>query len=862
MTTFVGGPFHTRCLSGSFDILGDSENAMALLWSGKSHRVRKRGLAGSRPAARGAQERPLQCECLESRLCLTVIPGFYGAVAVTSHSEVYRLDADLDAETITPRHLGTLKTGAAIAREGRDVALLANGPGGQLFTVSNGNQRRGLPSSLRVSDFDMFNVDQSPSTPIQVTTLGALWFPQQQGQNVNAWANALEWMPAPEGHDSTLIAAGFIGPPLFTGYDTNSIFIINTDTLQVQGIFDLKAIGRSSAGDLAFDFDGNVYLSIDNGDVLELQLTTPGRPYIIHDLPAGTPPFEGLIPVEPGVSLVGIAADRRYYAIDLAANTAELLGTLEHSDPLLLDSNELVRGASISYDAPIDLGVVTGTVNQVNVQPRFGQLWYQLRAGSEGILSVSASDGATAGTSMKLYESLDGDPLAVGGSTVEARVAPGQALWLYVDGLAYGQTADLQFTTTASAPPPLPQARMDVTLGLSPKNTNPTTGEVNALPANAEWIDEWDAHVVEIWLRNTGAGGAGVARGSFTLNYNTAYFTATNVQPGPAFSEAFQYINDAAGQVSFGATTSRTDLGDDRPVLLARVEFRSTELDPGVPLNADGHYAQPADDFHHSIDAAYVELVDLQNGRPTIGDMPDTVAWPVLYDVDEDQQLTLGDVSYLAVAFDDEVTGSQASPFAYATDFDGDGFVTLGDLSFLAANFSNNRTDDQRLIYPPHFPNNWPPQPQLLRLDVNPLPPGTAAPLTGEQVQPVIVEAVSRLERSKGEGSAAALAGVSFEIVDLPDNIVGRVTEDRIVQIDVDAAGHGWFVDTTPWESAEFSPSVQQGDLAATASSPAYSRADLMTVVLHELGHVLGDDHEDVGIMDDILPLGTRRLPP
>ena len=30
---------------------------------------------------------------------------------------------------------------------------------------------------------------------------------------------------------------------------------------------------------------------------------------------------------------------------------------------------------------------------------------------------------------------------------------------------------------------------------------------------------------------------------------------------------------------------------------------------------------------------------------------------------------------------------------------------------------------------------------------------------------------------------------------------------------------------------------------------------------MHELGHVLGYDHEDEGLMDESLPLGTRRLP-
>ena len=54
---------------------------------------------------------------------------------------------------------------------------------------------------------------------------------------------------------------------------------------------------------------------------------------------------------------------------------------------------------------------------------------------------------------------------------------------------------------------------------------------------------------------------------------------------------------------------------------------------------------------------------------------------------------------------------------------------------------------------------------------------------------------------------------------------------------------------------------MPQGDLSATSDSPAYGRADLLTVVLHELGHILGDNHELEGIMEDMLPLGTRRLP-
>ena len=105
--------------------------------------------------------------------------------------------------------------------------------------------------------------------------------------------------------------------------------------------------------------------------------------------------------------------------------------------------------------------------------------------------------------------------------------------------------------------------------------------------------------------------------------------------------------------------------------------------------------------------------------------------------------------------------------------------------------------------------------------------------------------------------------GVEFRIADLDDARLG-LTLGTVIWIDVDAAGHGWFVDASPADDVEFSRVGQDGELWAADGSPAGGAMDLLTVVGHELGHVLGlDDHvhsEHAGdIMAAALDTGARR---
>jgi hypothetical protein len=82
------------------------------------------------------------------------------------------------------------------------------------------------------------------------------------------------------------------------------------------------------------------------------------------------------------------------------------------------------------------------------------------------------------------------------------------------------------------------------------------------------------------------------------------------------------------------------------------------------------------------------------------------------------------------------------------------------------------------------------------------------------------------------------------------------------IWIDDDAAGYGWFVDSTPADDAEFAAVAGTSSLVAPSGTAADQRADLLTAVMHEIGNVLGNsDTSADDLMNATLPLGTRRLP-
>ncbi|WP_233259698.1 hypothetical protein [Ramlibacter sp. WS9] len=132
-----------------------------------------------------------------------------------------------------------------------------------------------------------------------------------------------------------------------------------------------------------------------------------------------------------------------------------------------------------------------------------------------------------------------------------------------------------------------------------------------------------------------------------------------------------------------------------------------------------------------------------------------------------------------------------------------------------------------------------------------------AGTLASADLQVMAEAAIARwVAAGIGDDQLALLQSVTFGVADLKGSVLG-VAAGNVVVVDSNAAGWGWFVDATPMGDEEYG--VYSGIFPAAAD-----QMDLLTVLTHELGHVLGiDDHYagSADVMHGYLDIGQRHAP-
>ncbi|MCY2992597.1 MAG: dockerin type I domain-containing protein, partial [Planctomycetota bacterium] len=118
---------------------------------------------------------------------------------------------------------------------------------------------------------------------------------------------------------------------------------------------------------------------------------------------------------------------------------------------------------------------------------------------------------------------------------------------------------------------------------------------------------------------------------------------------------------------------------------------------------------------------------------------------------------------------------------------------------------------------------------QLLAADA-PADQPLGAVLTQTALGPIVDEARARwVAFGLSADQSVTLQAMAYRVADLPSPALAEIdTTANSMLIDRDAVGRGWFIDPTPWEDSEY-----------VLGQPPPG-VDLLTVVMHEMGHALG----------------------
>jgi len=135
--------------------------------------------------------------------------------------------------------------------------------------------------------------------------------------------------------------------------------------------------------------------------------------------------------------------------------------------------------------------------------------------------------------------------------------------------------------------------------------------------------------------------------------------------------------------------------------------------------------------------------------------------------------------------------------------------------------------------------------------------------LTEAELQPVLTDAIREVTHEFNVKQPDQFFGqLDIRLIDhLQSGILG-ITYGHTIWIDRSAAGHGWYVGL---DDGAFGAAVVGGDRFAQPGSAAFGQFDLLTVVTHELAHVVGYASVDASVlphdlMTKTIAPGVRRI--